>query len=48
MEQRWNDIDRGKPKDLEKNLSSATFSNTNLIWTALGSNRGLWGKKAGD
>jgi hypothetical protein len=25
MEQRWNDIDRGKPKDTEKNLFSCHF-----------------------
>jgi hypothetical protein len=25
MEQRWNDTDRGKPKDLERNLSQCYF-----------------------
>jgi hypothetical protein len=25
MQQRWNDIDRGKPKDYEKNLSKCHF-----------------------
>jgi hypothetical protein len=32
------DIDRGKPKDSEKNLSLATLSTTNPTWTDLGAN----------
>jgi hypothetical protein len=29
MEQRWNDIDSGKPKDSEKNLSQSHFVHHN-------------------
>jgi hypothetical protein len=38
MEHRWNEIDRGKPKNSGKNLS-----NTNPTWTEPGSNPGLRG-----
>jgi hypothetical protein len=41
MEQRWNDTDRGKRKD----LSSATLSTTNPTWTDLRANPGLRAKK---
>jgi hypothetical protein len=36
IEHRWNDIDRGKPKDSERNVGRATLSTTNATWTALG------------
>jgi hypothetical protein len=46
MEQRRNDIDRGKPKGSEKlTCPSATLSTIKLSWTALGTNPGLRGEK---
>jgi hypothetical protein len=33
MELRWNEIDRGKLKYSEKNLSRATLSTTKPTWT---------------
>jgi hypothetical protein len=33
MEQRWNEIDRGKPTTRRKSCPSATLSTTNLTWT---------------
>jgi hypothetical protein len=36
MEQQWNDTDREKPKNSERNLSSATLSTTNPTWINLG------------
>jgi hypothetical protein len=40
MEQRWNHIDRGKPKDSEKKTCpSATLSTTNPTRTDLGAKR---------
>jgi hypothetical protein len=44
VEQRWNDIDRGKLKDSRKNVSQLHFVN-NLTWTALGASPGLRGEK---
>jgi hypothetical protein len=41
---RWNDIDRGNPKNLEKTCPSATLSITNPTWTEPGANPGLRGK----
>jgi hypothetical protein len=41
IEQRWNDIDRRKPKDSEKILSQYHLPITNHIWTGLGANPGL-------
>jgi hypothetical protein len=35
------DVDRGKPKNLEINLSSATLSTINSTWTGPGANPGL-------
>jgi hypothetical protein len=45
MEQRWNDIDRGKPQESEKNLSGATLSTTDSTWTTLGANQRFHGDK---
>jgi hypothetical protein len=45
MEQGWNDIDSGKPKDSEKTLSQCHLSTAKPTWTALGENPGLRGKK---
>jgi hypothetical protein len=44
MEHWWNDIDRGKPKYLEKNLPTATLSTTYSTWTDLGVNPGFCGR----
>jgi hypothetical protein len=44
MEQRWNDTDREKQKDSEKNLSQHHFVH-HKSHPALGANRGLRGKK---
>ena len=42
MEQQWNEIERGKPKYLEKKTCPiATLSTTNPTWTDPGSNPGL-------
>jgi hypothetical protein len=43
MEHRWNEIDRGKPKNSEKTCPSATLSTTNPTWTDPGSSPGLHG-----
>jgi hypothetical protein len=44
MEHRWNEIDRGKPKNSgEKTCPSATLSTTNPTWTGPGSNPGCRG-----
>jgi hypothetical protein len=43
MEQRWNEIDRGKPKYSGKTCSRATLLTTNSTWTDPGSNPGLRG-----
>jgi membrane-bound lytic murein transglycosylase MltF len=46
MEQRWNDIDRGKQKDYEKKTCpSAALSTTNPTWTDLGVNLEVCGEK---
>jgi hypothetical protein len=45
MEHRWNDINRGKPKDSEKSCPSATLSTTSPTWTALSTNQGLRDEK---
>jgi hypothetical protein len=46
MGQWWNDTDRGKPKNLEKNLSQcATLFTTNPTWTGPGANPDLHGEK---
>jgi hypothetical protein len=45
MDQRWNDTDRGKPKDLEQNLSRASSSITNPTRTDLGAIPGARGVK---
>jgi Ca2+/Na+ antiporter len=42
-ERRWNDTDRGKPKNSGKNLPSATLSTTNPTWIDPGANQGLRG-----
>jgi hypothetical protein len=45
MEPRWNEIDRGKPKNSGgKACPSSTLSTTNLTWTDLGLNPGLRGE----
>jgi hypothetical protein len=44
-ERRWDDVDRGKPKNSEKNLPSASLSTTNPTWTDLGANKGLRGER---
>jgi hypothetical protein len=44
-ERRWNDIDRGKPKNSEKNLSTATLSTTNPTWIDPGANPDLRGER---
>jgi hypothetical protein len=44
-EPRRNDIDRGKAKDLEKNLSSTSSSSTNPTWPDRGANPALRGQK---
>jgi hypothetical protein len=46
MEYWWNDINRGKPKCSEKNLSHSTCSATNLQWTDTESNVGLRPEKS--
>jgi hypothetical protein len=43
-EPQWNDIDRGKPKNLEKTCPSATVSTTNPTWADLDVNTGLHGE----
>jgi hypothetical protein len=43
QESQWNDIDRGKPKNLEKTCPSATLSTTNPTWIYVGANPGLSG-----
>jgi hypothetical protein len=45
MEQRRNDIGRGKPKNSEKNLPSAILSTTNPTWIDPGANPGLRGER---
>jgi hypothetical protein len=48
MEQRWNDTDRGKPKDSEKKAClSAALSTTNPTWDYVGANLGLYGENPG-
>jgi hypothetical protein len=37
---RWNDIDRGKPKNLDKNLSQYHFVHHKSHWIDLGVNPG--------
>jgi hypothetical protein len=44
MEQRWNDTDREKQKNWERNLSHATFSTSNPTRTALTAKLGLCGE----
>jgi hypothetical protein len=44
-EPRWNDIDRGKPKNSKKKAcTSVTLSTTNPTGTGLGANQGLRGE----
>jgi hypothetical protein len=45
MEQRCNDTDRGEPKARRKSCRSETLSATNPMWSNLGANPGLLGKK---
>jgi hypothetical protein len=45
MGQRRSDIDRGKPKDSQRNLSQCQFPTTNPAWAALGANLVLHGEK---
>jgi hypothetical protein len=40
-EPRWIDIDRGKPKNLQKICPNATLSTINLTWADMGSNPDL-------
>jgi hypothetical protein len=44
-ERRWNDIDRGKPKNSEKNLSQCHFVHQNPTWIDPGANPGLPGER---
>jgi hypothetical protein len=44
-EPRWNGIDKEKPKNSEKNISSATLSTTNLTWTDPGANAIFHGER---
>jgi hypothetical protein len=41
----WNDIDRGKPKDLVKNLSKSHFVHHKSHWTDLSKNPGHHGER---
>ena len=41
MEHWWNETDRGKLKDSEKNMSQCNFTTSNPIWNNLGSNPDL-------
>jgi hypothetical protein len=41
----WNDIDRGKPKDLEKNPSQCHFVHHKSHWTDPGANLGRRGER---
>jgi hypothetical protein len=45
MEQRWNVIERGKPKDSERNLSKCHFEHSKSNMDCLGANPVLRGKK---
>jgi hypothetical protein len=45
MEQKWKDIDRGKPRVLRETCLSANLSTTTPTWTAMGANPGLRGEK---
>jgi hypothetical protein len=45
MEQRWNDTDRRKPKNLEITCPRATLTTSNPTWAALGANAVLKGAK---
>jgi hypothetical protein len=38
MEQRWNDIDRGKPKNSDKNVSQRRFVHYKSHWIDRGMN----------
>jgi hypothetical protein len=42
---RWNDIDRGKPKDSEKNLSQCNFVHHKSQWIDQGANQGRRGER---
>jgi hypothetical protein len=39
----WNDINRRKPKNLEKDLSQCHLSTTNPTWIDPGANLGVYG-----
>jgi hypothetical protein len=43
-QRRWNDADRGKPKNSDKICPSTTLSTTNPTWIAPGANPGLRSK----
>jgi hypothetical protein len=44
-EPRWNAMDRGKPNNLEKNLTSNALFTTNFTWADPGANTGLHGER---
>jgi hypothetical protein len=44
-ERRWNDTDRGKQKNSEKNLSHCHLSTTDPTWIDPGANQGLRGDR---
>jgi hypothetical protein len=45
MEQRWDDTNKGKPKDSERNLSQYHSVHHKSCWSELGAYPGFRGKK---